>query len=184
MKCADLISFKESDLKSLFEAAKVDKTRFPSEKHEGSARHAMQNYLQVELSRVSAISAGGANFSQQGFKSKVIGDNENEFVVTGTNFIVTFAGNETDTDEPLVIVANYDTDQNEENPIDDNGSGIVGLLALSSALAQQVSQKKVQLKHSIVFAAVDVSMYKYVSKLRSLKPSKCFVLHFSLQLQL
>lgn len=86
-----------------------------------------------------------------------------ERIVDGVNYLAIFRGKNKTHDAPLIILANYDTDDTEENPVDDNGSGIIALVTLAEHVSHQIASGKLDLERTLVFAATDVALSKYVS---------------------
>jgi hypothetical protein len=84
-----------------------------------------------------------------------------EVQITGMNIILVLKGSKPyKDDEPLMIMANYDSDENG-NVVDDNGSGIAALLVVGDYFAKQVKDEKLKLEHTVIFAATDTSIRKY-----------------------
>jgi hypothetical protein len=84
----------------------------------------------------------------------------NHVTVNGTNVILVLHGSANATeDEPILLLANYDT-ATTANAIDE-GSGVVALLTLIESLVQDLPDKNVELKSSVIFAFTDVSHKKY-----------------------
>lgn len=82
--------------------------------------------------------------------------------VEGKNFLVIFEGAKNiSEDEPLLILANYDTDESETNPVDDNGSGLVALVSLAGHISHQITSGKLILDRTLIFAATDAALTKY-----------------------
>ncbi len=72
-----------------------------------------------------------------------------------------------DEDEPLLIIANYDSPYDtsySKNPVEDNGSGLASLLVVAECISKEIEAGEYKLKHSLIFAATDASFRKYVSK--------------------
>jgi Zn-dependent M28 family amino/carboxypeptidase len=89
-----------------------------------------------------------------------------ERTIEASNFIVIFEGEaKKSEDEPLIILANYDTEETETNAVDDNGSGVVTLVALGHYLAHQISSGKMTLNKTVILAATDMAIYKYVTSI-------------------
>ncbi|OXA43970.1 hypothetical protein Fcan01_21188 [Folsomia candida] len=137
-------------LRGIFQETNLEVSRDPAT-YEG--RQGIQSFLSWRLSSfVSTVTssgkAGGAEhnqFLQQNFETKVV-----------------FHGSKNASeDAPLVILANYDTDESEVNPVDDNGSGIVALVALAEHVSHQITTGKLVLERTLIFAATDMALSKY-----------------------
>jgi Zn-dependent M28 family amino/carboxypeptidase len=85
-----------------------------------------------------------------------------ELNVSGTNYLAVFQGKNTSADVPLIILANYDTGDTEDNVVDDNGSGVVALIALAEHVSQQIVKGKLDLERTLIFALTDMAIGKYV----------------------
>jgi len=65
----------------------------------------------------------------------------------------------------LVLLANYDTELNAPNPLEENGSGVVLLVSIAEQLAHLLAQDKLALAHSVVIAFTDLAQGKYKQEL-------------------
>ena len=137
-----------------------------------AARTEMQNFIQVALSRVVANAGAkeGNHFLDTKDFTTTINNNFNQPTqATCRNYIAALSRKSNETlneDEPLMILANYDTDSatTAVNPVEDNGSGLAAMLVIAEFISKEIQAGKYELKHSILFVATDCSIYKYVSK--------------------
>ena len=51
---------------------------------------------------------------------------------------------------------------NAQNPVEENGLGGAAMLVLGERLAVDIHSGKLKLKHTVILAAVDASLQKYV----------------------
>ncbi|XP_031553813.1 uncharacterized protein LOC116290842 [Actinia tenebrosa] len=101
----------------------------------------------------SKFEAAGLTVHLQNFSST---DTNNGKAVNGTNLIAVLPGQayKTAQDEVVVLAAHVDTYGTGAGGVNNDGTGLVGLLAIAEDLA---GSKKCTLKNSIIFAAFDLS---------------------------
>jgi hypothetical protein len=145
---------------------------------ESQARRNMKEFIKFKMSQIiGRVGGKEANhyIHEQGFSTTLYNNNKQTSQVTGTNYIAVLSPKNNETkneDEPLLIIANYDTDatdsgaiNNNNNPVEDNGSGLAAMLVVADFISKEIEAGKYELMHSIVFAATDASIFKYVSSL-------------------
>jgi len=131
----------------------------------------MQGFLRHKFGGILGV-AGGKDarhvLYERPFTTTIKSVNSKLTQVNGMNYLCLLSPHEkktTEEDIPLIILANYDTDGplSAENPVEENGSGIAALLVLGDKFAQEIQSGALKLKHSIILAAVDASLEKYVN---------------------
>ncbi|CAG7821111.1 unnamed protein product [Allacma fusca] len=137
-----------------------DKIRHPTTG--AKARADMLTFIQnkVEMLQLLAKQKGfhAANYTQQ-FTTDIQVSYDHK-TVNGTNVILVLHGTANNTeDEPVMLLANYDTARNT-NAVNE-GSGVVALLTLFESLVQDLPAKNFELKSSVIFAFTDVAHKKY-----------------------
>jgi len=168
MDLTDLMNEKTSDDTNAYDGF-TNKRYMSDASTKSPGLNSMRAFIHVKMAQIVGV-AGGKDekhsYTKDDFVTSIYYENRLPVRVTGTNFITVLSQkeNKTSEDEPLVILANYDTDfKVGANPVEDNGSGVAALLVIGHQIAKDLEAKKYSLAHSIILAAVDVSFNKYDS---------------------